>query len=153
LQESGSPLGWTFKADNPTKTENRSMSNTQKEITEMEINGVKFIRADKISQIPEIEGDYVIVRCKNAGVHAGYLINRADSVVKLQNSRRLWRWWSKFTLSGLAMCGVLSGKESECRFSCVTPRIDLTESDVAEIIYTTEEAKQSILSIKEYTNE
>jgi hypothetical protein len=119
----------------------------------MMIDDVKYVREYSINTVPQIEVDYVIVRCRNAGVHSGYLRSRNSDVLKLENSRRLWRWWSKFTLSGLAMSGVLKGKESECRFSCVVPEIHLTCSDVAEVIYCTEEARQSIESIKEHTNE
>jgi len=114
---------------------------------------VVFVRQDSITKVPEVDGDYVIVRCKNAGVHAGYLQSRENGVVKLSNSRRLWRWWSKFTLSGLAMCGVLESKKSDVRFSCIVPGIDLTECDVCEVIRTTEAARKSIESIEEYTNE
>lgn len=123
------------------------------EIETIKINEIEYVRKDQIKQMPEIIGDYVIVRCRNAGVHSGTLDSRVNGVVKLKNSRRLWRWWSKFTLSGLAMTGVLKGKESECKFSCVVPEIDLTESDVAEVIYCTAEAKESIESIEEHTNE
>jgi hypothetical protein len=125
----------------------------QKEIETISINGVEYVKKSELPQVPEVLGDYVIVRCRNAGVHAGYLDYRKDGVVRLKNSRRLWRWWSKFTLSGLAMCGVLAGKESEVRFACVLPVIDLTESDVCEVIYCTQTAKESIEAIKDHSNE
>lgn len=119
----------------------------------MMIDDVKYVREDSVKNTPQPEGDYVIVRCRNAGVHAGYLKSRKDGVVQLENSRRLWRWWSKFTLSGLAMCGVLESKISEVRFSCVLPKIDLTESDVCEVIYCSKEARLSIESIKDHEND
>ena len=109
-------------------------------------DGVEYVRADSC------EGKYVIVRCHNAGVHAGYLVSRKNGVVKLADSRRLWRWWSKFTLSGLAMDGVLKGKESECRFACTLPILDLPDSDVCEVIYCSDAARLSIQGIKEHTN-
>jgi len=107
----------------------------------MMIDDVKYVREDSISATPETEGDYVIVRCRNAGVHAGYLRYRKDGVLKLINSRRLWRWWSKFSLSGLAMCGVLESKKNEVKFACLLPELDLTCSDVCEVIYCTKEAR------------
>lgn len=110
-------------------------------------------KQEAIQHVTQPEGDYVIVRCRNAGVHAGYKKERGNGVLVLENSRRLWRWWSKFTLSELAMAGVLKGKEDECRFACVVPEIELTESDVAEVIKCTNEARESIESIKEHTNE
>ena len=118
----------------------------------MMIDNVKYIREDSVNTIPQPDGDYVIVRCRNAGVHAGYLKSRKDGVVQLENSRRLWRWWSKFTLSGLATCGVLDSKRSEVRFACVLPKLDLTESDVCEVIYCTKEARENIEQIPEYIN-
>ena len=128
------------------------MSKKQEAIETISINGVEYVKASEIKEVPQVRGDYVIVRCRNAGVHAGYLESREKGVLTLRNSRRLWRWWSKFTLSGLAMCGVLAGKESECLFACVLPLIELTESDVAEVIYCTDEARLSIESIKEHSN-
>lgn len=111
----------------------------------IKIDDVEYVRKDSM---PEISGDYVIVRCRNAGVHAGHLDNRDENVLTLKNSRRLWRWWSDFSLSEIAMTGVKAGKEDECRFSCVVSRIDLTASDVAEVIYATEAAKIKIEGIK-----
>lgn len=125
----------------------------QEKIETISINGVEYVEASSVKAVPEVSEDYVIVRCRNAGVHAGYLNSRTKDVLTLRCSRRLWRWWSKFTLSGLAMCGVLKGKEDECRFACVLPVIELTCSDVAEVIYCTDEARLSIESIKEHTNE
>lgn len=117
------------------------------------IDNVKYIREDAVNKVPTTKGDYVIVRCRNAGVHAGYLKSRKDGVVQLENSRRLWRWWSKFTLSGLATCGVLESKKSEVRFACVLAKIDLTELDVCEVIYCTKEARESIEAIPEFIND
>tara|TARA_R110002020_G_scaffold175493_1_gene367406 strand:- start:21059 stop:21451 length:393 start_codon:yes stop_codon:yes gene_type:complete len=119
----------------------------------MMIDDVKYIREDAVNTVPKPEGSYVIVRCRNAGVHSGYLKHRKDGVVRLENSRRLWLWWSKFSLSGLAMCGVLESNKSEVRFACVLPWIDLTELDVCEIIPCTIEAKASIESIPEHKND
>jgi hypothetical protein len=73
-------------------------------------------------------GRYVLVRCRGAGVHVGILEGRTDHVVRLRDSRRCWRWWSRFTLSELADEGVRPDKVSECRFSAPTPEtIELAE--------------------------
>ena len=120
------------------------------------IDDVLYIRADSVPEAPDVledGSDYVIVRCRNAGVHAGYLDYRRDGVLQLKNSRRLYRWWSKFTLSGLATAGVLEGKEDDCLFACVLPLLQLTESDVCEVIPCTEAARLSVQAIKEHTNE
>lgn len=124
----------------------------QERIDTVKFNDVEYVRKDQIKAAPKLDGDYVIVRCRNAGVHAGILQSRSEGVLKLVESRRLWRWWSKFTLSELAMTGVLNGKESECQFSCVVPAIDLTCSDIAEVLYCTTDARESIEGIAEYTN-
>ena len=118
----------------------------------IKIDDVEYVRKDSIQSVPDIEGDYAIVRCRNAGVHAGYIESRDANVLTLKDSRRLWRWWSNFTLSELAMTGVMDGKHGECKFSCTVPKNDLTVSDVAEVIYCTPDAKQSILSVSDYTN-
>jgi hypothetical protein len=118
--------------------------------TTMIIDDVKYIREDAVNQTPKPEGDYVIVRCRNAGVHSGYLFSRDSDILVLENSRRLWRWWSKFSLSGLATCGVLESKKDQVKFACVLPLITLTSSDVCEVINCTKEARESIESIKEY---
>ncbi len=116
----------------------------------IKIDDIEYIRKDPTQ---EVSGDFVIVRCRNAGVHAGVLVSRDNNTLELANSRRLWRWWSKFTLSGLAMTGVLKGKEGECKFACILPKIQLTCEDVCEVIHCTEEAKISLLSIPDYENE
>jgi len=65
-------------------------------------------------------GRYVIVRAVGAGVHSGVLVAREGDRVKLRDSRRLWRWWSRFSLSELADEGVRADKVGECRFSAPT---------------------------------
>jgi hypothetical protein len=121
-------------------------------MNEIEINGVTYVPKDSLAK--NTEGlDFCIVRCRNAGVHAGYVESRKDGVLTILDSRRLWRWWSKFTLSGLATAGVLKGKEAECKFSCVLPKLQISEHDVCEVIPCSEEARYSINSIKEHSNE
>ena len=121
---------------------------------EIEINGVVYVPKDSFTRAKNTEGlTYCIVRCRNAGVHAGYVKSREQGILTLLDSRRLWRWWSKFTLSGLATKGVLKGKEDECKFACVLPVLQLTERDVCEVIPCSHEAFISITSIKEHSNE
>ena len=120
----------------------------------IKIDETEYVRKDSIAQVPELcDDNYVIVRCQNAGVHAGTLVHRGDGVVVLENSRRLWRWWSKFTLSGLAMEGPLKSKLDEQRYACVLPRIELTESDVCEVIPCTDKARDAIRAVPEHANE
>jgi len=117
----------------------------------IKIDEVEYVRKDAV-EVPDVTEDFVIVRCHNAGVHAGTLVKRDANVVELKNSRRLWRWWSKFTLSGLATDGPLEGREGEQKYACVLPKIQLTASDVCEVIPCTEKAAKAIMSVPETEN-
>lgn len=143
------PFGGALFITNKQTKKDNAMSKT------VTIDGVEYVEKGtfEMPEMPEMSQDYVIVRCRNAGVHAGYLEMRDPHVLRLKNSRRLWRFWSKFTLSGLAMSGVLKGKEDECLFACVLPDLELTCSDVCEVIKCTDKARVSIESIPEHTNE
>lgn len=111
------------------------------------LNGVEYVRKDSANN-----GVFVIARCRNAGVHAGYLHSRENGIVKLKGARRLWRWWSKATLSELAIEGPLQSKIGEQKYGAPI-EVDLTESDVCEIIYCTKNAEDAILGVKEWCNE
>ena len=121
-------------------------------MTKVVIDGEEYIKASEV-EARELDGDFVIVRCRNAGVHAGALVSRDAEVLELANSRRLWRWWSKFTLSGLATEGPLQSKFSEQRYACVLPKLQLTASDVCEVIPCTTQAKKAIMAVPEWSNE
>lgn len=90
-------------------------------------------------------GKYVIVRCRDAGVHSGYLESRTGRECVLTNSRRLWYWKpadnQKF-LSGLAVYGA----DEKSKIAAPLERILLTEN--CEIILCTEKAKASIEGAK-----
>ena len=89
-------------------------------------------------------GKYVIVRCKDAGVHAGILEKHEGRECVLRNSRRLWYWkpangkW----LNAVATYGL----HEDSKLSVVVARIHLTED--CEIIQCTDTAKISIESMK-----
>jgi hypothetical protein len=53
-------------------------------------------------------GDPVIVRCRDAGVHCGILVDYYDRTAILKNSRRMWKWWAEkeHSLSGVARHGI-----------------------------------------------
>lgn len=98
------------------------------------------------------KGTYVIVRARDAGVHAGEYVSHDGREVVIKNSRRLWRWWSSFTLSALATKGVLKSKIGECRFSTVVkPAVHIL--DACEIIPCTAAARKSIEGVTEWKNE
>ena len=53
-------------------------------------------------------GRYVIVRCRDAGVHAGELISYSGRTCELRQARRLWYWkpQSGAFLSAVATTGL-----------------------------------------------
>ena len=87
-------------------------------------------------------GSYVIVRCRDAGVHAGVLRARHGRTCELSESRRLWRWYPAkgAFLSALAAYGL---KHAESKVGAPVT-IALTED--CEIILCTPEAEKSIRS-------
>ena len=90
-------------------------------------------------------GKYVIVRCRDAGVHAGVLESRSGRSCVLNNSRRLWYWKpanGACFLSGVATEGLHSDSKVGAPI-----HVELTEN--CEIIECSDKAA---LSIKEQPN-
>ena len=87
-------------------------------------------------------GKYVIVRTRDAGVHAGTLKSREGRACELTKSRRLWRWRVKdnagITLTEVALYGL------DRRDTKVSATIDLILTENCEIIAATPEAQASI---------
>ena len=89
---------------------------------------------------------FVIVRCSDAGVHAGVLVSYDGRSCVLEESRRLWYW--KVANNGFNLSGVATeGLDDESKVGAPV-RIHLTEN--CEIIECTEKAEQSIRKIKTY---
>ena len=105
------------------------MSKKQEKIETITINEVEYVRKDQVQ--PKEMGDRVLVRCRNAGVHVGTLNYRDENIVVLKNANRIWKWSGAFTLSAVAMNGV---DRSDSRIAVEVPNIELTNSDVCEII-------------------
>ena len=91
---------------------------------------------------------FCIIRCCNAGVHAGWLKKYDGQEVHLIDARRLWRWYGK-TLSGLATEG--SFAPEKCKYSNVVPEIILL--DAIEIIPCTQAGRKSIQIVKDWEND
>ncbi len=92
-------------------------------------------------------GQYVIVRCRDAGVHAGVLESHSGRECVLRDSRRLWSWKprkNKTFLSGVAVTGLHDGS----KVGTTLPKIHLTED--CEIIQCTVEAENSIRNIADH---
>lgn len=88
--------------------------------------------------------NYVIVRGSNSGVWAGTLDYQDSDFVRLKNARKIWFWSGAAGLSQLAMEGT---KDPDgCRFPCEVEQVDVL--DVVEILYCTEQAKESIKGVK-----
>lgn len=118
------------------------------------INGVEYIRADKVPQddegrvlAPLKDGmEYCMVRTYSAGVFAGYIERREGKEVTLRNARRIWFWAGAASLSELATRG--TSAPQACKFPCEVDSVTLTE--VIEIIPITEMAKESIQGVPEW---
>lgn len=93
-------------------------------------------------------GEYVIVRCHDAGVHAGILVDYENRNVELKETRRLWYFKCKtgHSLSGVALHGITD----ESKIAGELPMILL--KDACEIIPVSSEAEGSIRNAKEYRN-
>jgi len=84
-------------------------------------------------------GQYVILRCYSAGVHAGWLVSQTGDQAVLRDSRRLWSWQAKagVALSGIAVHGLKGGK-----VDTMLPQIALT--GVIETIPCSDAARETI---------
>ena len=117
------------------------------------IDDVEYVRADSLQNLePAVEDGlrYCIVRCRDAGVHSGFVVEKGQEgrTVKIFKSRRLWSWHAK-TLSGLATEGITN--EKECKFANEVPEI--TVLDACEIIPCSKSAMSQIRNFKEWVNE
>jgi len=91
-------------------------------------------------------GKYVVVRTRDAGVHAGILKSRNDRQCELIESRRLWYW--KVAEKGAFLSGVATlGLDPSSK---VGAPIDIVLTENCEIIATTEKAAQSIAQAPTY---
>lgn len=97
--------------------------------------------------MPKKTEKYVLVRCRDAGVHAGVLVSREGREVTLKNSRRIWYWKGAASLSELAMKGAKHA--SQCKFAVPVDEIVLL--DACEVITCTPLASKMIRECEEWT--
>jgi len=86
-------------------------------------------------------GKYVIVRCRDAGVHSGVLEATDGRACVLTEARRLWFWKVKGSgdfLNAIA----LSGVHPDSKLSAPIERMQLTEN--CEILQCSDEAERVI---------
>ena len=109
---------------------------------EVSINNIAYVPKDsKVS--PIVNKNYIIVRSRSAGVHAGELLSKDGGITILKNARRLYYWDGAATLSQLAMEGV--SKPENCKFPCEVTEIEILET--IERIPCTEKAIKSIKGV------
>lgn len=92
-------------------------------------------------------GAYVIVRCRDAGVHAGVLESHNGRECVLSNARRLWYWKpanGAAFLSGVAQYGL----DTSSKTGVAVERIHLTEN--CEIIMCSSQASTNIEGMSSY---
>lgn len=95
----------------------------------------------------DLTGKYVVVRSRDAGVHAGILASRDGRECSLTASRRLWYWKvanKGAFLSGVATEGLDHGQ------SKVGAPVDIVLTETCEIIPCNEKAASSIADAPTY---
>lgn len=91
-------------------------------------------------------GKYVIVRCRDAGVHAGTLVSTNGRECVLSDSRRLWYWKPANDASFLS--GVAS--EGLHEDSKVGAPVDIHLTENCEIILCNAQSAKSIMEAKNH---
>lgn len=108
--------------------------------------GMGQATSSPVSQIDNgMIGKYVIVRCRDAGVHTGFLESYNGREAVLKESRRLWYWKpanNQKYLSGVAVAGL----HTDSKVGAALERIHLTET--CEIIQVNQSAIASIAGAK-----
>lgn len=118
-------------------------------VEELVIDGTTYVPKGSVSKSAEKRDGmpYVMIRTYSAGVHCGYLKDRAGKYVILLDSIRIWQWSGAASLSQLAMEG--TNNPSGCKFGMViTTSLTLTEA--IEVIEMTETAKQNIQNVESW---
>lgn len=87
-----------------------------------------------------VNGDYVMVRARSAGVFAGTLESREGTEVLLSNARRIWYWSGAASLSELAERG--TSDPGNCKFP--TPVREVLLMEVIEVIPISINARRTI---------
>lgn len=113
----------------------------------LNIDGVEYVAVDDLNNMPEIQGEYAIVRTYSAGVFAGVIVSRKGKECELANARRLWQWYGAASISQLAVDG--TSNPEKCKFPCELPKVVLTE--VIEIAYCTKKSMESIKGVPVWT--
>lgn len=116
----------------------------KQEINEIEVNGVKYTRADQAAKCEELDGEYSVVRTYSAGVFFGILKDRNGKEGTVLNARRVFYWSGAASLSQLSIDG--TSKPNDCKFPEAVSSVLLTE--IIEVLPLTKKAKQSLDGVK-----
>lgn len=93
---------------------------------------------------------YCIIRTYSAGVWAGWIDTTDKNMCQeVFEARRLWRWWSEFTLSALAVHGGKVGKDDENKYAMPVEKVILKQ--IIEVIPCTTKAKEYIIEKENYS--
>ena len=117
---------------------------------EIIVDGIIYV--PKVSETISVNKglQYCIIRTYSAGVWAGWINTQCkDMVQEVFEARRLWRFWSEFTLSALAVDGMKKGKEKENKYAMAVEKVILTQ--IIEIIPCSEKAMNQIINHKNYS--
>ena len=82
----------------------------------------------------DLIGEKVIIRSADSGVHHGTLIEADGATVRLENSRRLWRWKIAGQGVSLSEVAILGIDHAESTVTMTLP--DIVVMGVCEIIPT-----------------
>ena len=121
---------------------------------ELTINGITYVpKGSEVREIakPNKKGlQYCVIRTYSAGVWAGWIDTKCkDMAQEVFEARRLWRFWSEFTLSALAVEGMKPGKEKENKYAMPVEKVILTQ--IIEIIPCTEKSMNQIMTHPNYS--
>lgn len=89
-------------------------------------------------------GEYVIARCRDAGVHAGYLVSTDEHHTVLRNVRRIWYWTGAASLSEIAVYGLNPSKRSDSKIGAVERIKRLRDADICELTVCCDEGRASV---------
>ena len=88
--------------------------------------------------------EYVIARCRDAGVHAGYLAKTDKSHTVLRDARRIWYWSGAASLSEIAVYGLNPTKSQASKIAAPVKSVRLRDSDICELTVCSEDGRKSV---------
>lgn len=94
-----------------------------------------------------MKGEYVIVRCNNAGVFFGIYENQEGNQLTLTNARKLHYWSGAAAVEEIAMIG--TKRPDDCRFTVTVP--SMVVADPIQVLPCQKQAVEAINSVKEWT--